>query len=283
MKTRLFLFVLINIMLLSGCAATEDAGQEVLDQVSNVIQATDEHVQFVKNGYPAEYEGYSYGDAFDAFFSSPTWKYFEANTGEDVVEFTGYCTYMDEEVKARFQFILDMDGGTFEAGALSFNDVPQNNLIKVALIQKAFEYYMSNNQPVYQEEKSTVEENGDFTAALQHDAWKLIDIGSWYSGLTGYYLIPFIDDFGNPAIQVTVENNTYEYATAYYVDCVGAKKMANGEMIYNGILWEACNNPIEAGEIKIVWDGLEIKSVDVYNSPAEIASNDYVYYGELEY
>lgn len=86
-----------------------------------------------------------YGDVFDEFFGSPTWKYFEADTGEQVVEFTGYCIYQDVEVKARLQFILDMENETFESGAMSFNDVPQLELITTAMIQKAFENYMEEN------------------------------------------------------------------------------------------------------------------------------------------
>ena len=66
--------------------------------------------------------------------------------GEDVVEFTGYCTYRDAEVKARLQFILNVEEGTFESGALSFNDVPQVELITVSMIEKAFQTYMEKHQ-----------------------------------------------------------------------------------------------------------------------------------------
>ena len=61
------------------------------------------------------------------------------------MEFTGRCTYMDQEVKARLQFILSDDGKTFEHGALSFNDVPQSALITSALIYKAFVSYAEEN------------------------------------------------------------------------------------------------------------------------------------------
>ena len=119
---------------------------EVSDQVQNIMDMEDEHVLAVKNGYPSTIPEITYEQAFENFFSSPTWKYFDATTGEQVVEFTGYCSYRDAKVKARLQFILNEDGETFKTGALSFNDVPQSNLIANAMVYKAFEQYASSHQ-----------------------------------------------------------------------------------------------------------------------------------------
>lgn len=131
---------------LTGCNAATSASREVADQVANVVQAEEEHVLMVKNGYPQSYPDCPYGKVFDEFFGSPTWTYFKGEGGEDVVEFTGYCTYREAEVKARLQFILNVSEGTFESGALSFNDVPQVELITVSMIEKAFQTYMENHQ-----------------------------------------------------------------------------------------------------------------------------------------
>ena len=131
---------------LTGCNAAPSASREVADQVANVVQAEEEHVLMVKNGYPQSYPDCPYGKVFDEFFGSPTWTYFKGESGEDVVEFTGYCTYREAEVKARLQFILNVSEGTFESGALSFNDVPQVELITVSMIEKAFQTYMENHQ-----------------------------------------------------------------------------------------------------------------------------------------
>lgn len=128
--------VIINSFFLIGCD-----GKDVEDNVRNIVDATDEHVQGVKNGYPEAVPNITYGEAFENFFSNPTWKYFESTDGEDVVEFTGKCQYQEKEVKARLQFILDKDGESFEQGALEFNDVPQNDIITSALIYKAFKEY----------------------------------------------------------------------------------------------------------------------------------------------
>lgn len=140
-------------ILQTGCSG-DAVVKEVADQVANAVQAEDENVLGVKGGEPFDYPGKTYGEAFENFFASPTWKYFKGTqegpdedgdgkpdyTKEDVdvVEFTGYCTYMDTTVKARIQFVLDKENDTFEATYLSFNDVPQNNLTLWALIDKAF-------------------------------------------------------------------------------------------------------------------------------------------------
>lgn len=123
-----------------GCGIDEIASK-IDDQVQKVNETLDEHVQGVKNGYPLAYPNITYGQAFDNFFSDPAWEYFEAESGEDVVEFTGGCVYQDTEVDARLQFIISEDGSTFEQGALSFNDVPQSDIITSALICRAFEDY----------------------------------------------------------------------------------------------------------------------------------------------
>lgn len=55
-----------------------------------------------------------------------------------MVEFTGYCTYQNVDVKALIQFTLNAADDTFEATYLSFNDVPQSNLMLYGLIEKVF-------------------------------------------------------------------------------------------------------------------------------------------------
>lgn len=150
------IFCLLAVLALSttcGCTEAEkkdtakkveDVAQEISDQTQNILDSDDEHVIGVKKGHPDLYPEITYGDAFDAFFGTPTWKYFEAENGKDVVEFTGYCTYHDAEVKARLQFILEEDG-TISYGAMSFNDVPQSQLITAVMLEAAFEQYAENN------------------------------------------------------------------------------------------------------------------------------------------
>lgn len=136
--------VLLLGCILCGCsnANVEDAK----NQVTSVLQSEDEHVLGVKNGTSSKYPGVTYGEAFEKFFGSPTWRYFEGTTKDEngkersasVVEFTGDCIYSDVEVKACIQFELDKGGETFKASYLSLNDVPQNAFVLSALIDKVF-------------------------------------------------------------------------------------------------------------------------------------------------
>lgn len=142
-------FALITIMIFNLCACSD-----IIDQAANIIQEEDSHVLKVKNASPNAHPDKTYGEAFGNFFSSPTWRYFvgtkegpdENGDGKpdyteddiDIVEFTGYCTYQETKVKALIQFTLSKDNKTFEATYLSFNDVPQNNLMLGILLEKPF-------------------------------------------------------------------------------------------------------------------------------------------------
>lgn len=141
MKKILIILITLILFVISGCSSTQvnNIKKDAVDQLENIVDKDNKYVLMVKNGHPVDYPNATYGDSFEKFFSSPTWKYFESDDGKDVVEFTGNCMYQETEVKARMQFILDADAGTFEAGALSFNDVPQNQLITGELLSKVFE------------------------------------------------------------------------------------------------------------------------------------------------
>ncbi len=157
MKKMVLLIIVIAMFAVSGCSESD-----VTDQIANVSQAIDEHVLSVKKGHPYSHPDITYEQAFENFFSAPTWKYFvgtkdgpdddEDGTPDytvdnvDVVEFTGYCTYADVKVKALIQFTLSKDDDTFEATYLSFNEVPQTTLLMYALIDKAFDEYQSTHK-----------------------------------------------------------------------------------------------------------------------------------------
>ena len=149
-KICLLLVTLIFIFSLSSC----DMG-DVTDQLQNIAQSNDEDVLGVKNAYYSNDTDITYGEAFDDFFAYPTWKSFvgtKEGTDEDgdgepdtktenvkVVEFTGYCTYAEQEVKARIQFTLDDENGTFQPTYLAFNEVPQNMLMLYVLMEEILE------------------------------------------------------------------------------------------------------------------------------------------------
>lgn len=141
MKNFIVLTMIAFMMLLSACSASalENVGKELEDTIENAASTDNRYVQMVKGGYRESNPSLTYEKAFSSFFGSPRWKYFESEESEDIVEFAGDCTYQDTAVKARIQFVVDEENGTFEAKYLAFNEIPQNNLTLNAFIAKVFE------------------------------------------------------------------------------------------------------------------------------------------------
>ena len=122
--------VVMFVLLLMACSA---------------VAELDEHVQIVKTGHPEAYPELEHGKVFGEFFGNPTWEYFKSDDDQDIVEFKGTCRVLDKEAKAKMQFILDTENNSFEVGALSFNDIPQIQLMTFCLISKAFETYADDH------------------------------------------------------------------------------------------------------------------------------------------
>jgi hypothetical protein len=168
-------------MLLCACnAETEktikDVTSNLKDQASNIIDMEDPHVLSVKTGHFSSSPDKSIGDAFQEFFGDPTWKYFKAESGNEIVEFTGYMMYQEAKVKARLQFILN-DNKSFESGALSFNDVPQNELIKASLMSSVFDKNKATSEAAIKENQridSTIQNgqplSGDSEQSIKTDS-----------------------------------------------------------------------------------------------------------------
>lgn len=107
---------------------------------SSVTSYVNPYVQIVKTTENSNY-GITYGKAFDSFFTSPSWDYFKATTGEHVVEFEGGFLYDGKPATATIQFVLDLDEGMLQVYHLSINGVAQNKLMLSAMIKKVFESY----------------------------------------------------------------------------------------------------------------------------------------------
>ena len=143
-KKRLLLLggLSIGLLYLAGCEDASETANKAVDAMEEAIKVEstkdDPFVVNVKEGTLNSYPDQLIGVAFASFFSKPPWIYFKADTEEDGVEFTGYCMYMEQEVKAKLQFLVDEETGDFEVGALSFNDVPQNELTTNALIEAIY-------------------------------------------------------------------------------------------------------------------------------------------------
>lgn len=142
MKT-IYLLLLVGLLALcSACSnsSLKSAEEELKDGVASVMDSDNKYVLMVKNGYRENTPGLTYDKAFSNFFTTPRWKYFKGDNEQEVVEFTGDCTYQDATVKAKIQFVVDEKQKTFNATYLSFNEVPQNMFILSALIEKAFTF-----------------------------------------------------------------------------------------------------------------------------------------------
>ena len=174
-----------------GCEDASETAKKVTKEIEEKVQAEvtkdNTFLLSVKGGHLFDYPDVVIEEVFANFFSSPTWKYFEADTGEHVVEFTGYCTYLEKKVKAKLQFIVEEGKDTFEVGALEFNEVPQNELIKNALLEAIYEDIDLVEQPDYSD---LDEENiGD------NEIGTPFQIGSHLNELTRYYGDPTYDDY----------------------------------------------------------------------------------------
>lgn len=97
------------------------------------------YISLVKEGYPLEgNSNVSYGEAFDYFFANPTWEFFVSTEDEDIVEFTGDCTYLDSPVTACIQFTVNEDDSTFQITYIDFNGVPQDFEVGGELLETVF-------------------------------------------------------------------------------------------------------------------------------------------------
>ncbi len=139
--------IVILMLTLSGCGSTSqvsnDAKNAVTDEVSNLADKDNQYVLSVKNGTLSTYPNIKIVDAFNNFFDSGKWKYFKSTDAKNIIEFTGYCMYSNTKVKATLQFILN--NNSLEIGALTFNEVPQNEDTENALLEKVFEQYSLKN------------------------------------------------------------------------------------------------------------------------------------------
>lgn len=85
---------------LVGCSG-EDSSGELQGSSWNA------NISMVQNGYPVLIPHITYKDAYENFFGNPQWRGFEADDGSEVVEFSGECTYYDEEAAVYIQFVID--------------------------------------------------------------------------------------------------------------------------------------------------------------------------------
>lgn len=98
-------FWIVAVIVLVGFVAI--LGSE--DNSNDDLQGSkyDSNIEMVKKGSPELIPNITYEQAYENFFGNPQWRGFTADTGEQVVEFTGDCTYYDEEAEVYIQFVLE--------------------------------------------------------------------------------------------------------------------------------------------------------------------------------
>lgn len=97
--------VLAAALIIAVSALTACSGEDSSGQLQG--SAFDGNISMVQNGYPVLIPDITYKEAYEYFFSNPQWRGFEADDGSEVVEFSGECTYYDEEAAVYIQFVID--------------------------------------------------------------------------------------------------------------------------------------------------------------------------------
>ena len=238
-------------LLVSACssATVDGAGKELEDAITNVTDADNKYVQMVKGGYRSDDPDTTYEEAFTAFFGAPRWKYFESDDGKDVVEFTGDCTYRDAPVKARIQFVVDEEGGTFEATYLAFNEVPQDALTLSAVIAKAFEKNETLPAPTTKAADTPVTVPAKGPATLD-DAMEIFERWEATHPLDPNFTVrPGYDDAENDAFTLFLWGYEAELGTIYVDKTDGSMKIVSDFVEYDLDDWYGGSTPAAGGYV----------------------------------
>jgi len=96
-----------------------------------------EYIDIVKEGYLENFSDVTVRNAFNYAFFEPYWRYYQAKTGEHVVELSGDITFEDEKGHAILQFVVDEQTKQFSIYAMKFNDVvlsPKQNRLLIGMV-----------------------------------------------------------------------------------------------------------------------------------------------------
>ena len=263
MIKRIFVTLITIMTILStSCSdsAVQSVGKELEDSIANISDSDNKYVLMVKNGYRVDNPELTYDKAFTNFFATPRWKYFKSDDDLDVVEFTGDCTYRDVAVKARIQFVVDEESGTFEAVNLAFNEVPQDMFTLAALIGKAFEFetereLTSANASVQPSDKPSEDKPApDLTDLYASTMNSMRDTGGEYSfydidsnGIAELFIRYETAMDGYTKIYTYVEGNIYELGEFWSRSTLDA--IDNEGIIYRSESNGAANHSFEAYRI----------------------------------
>ncbi|MGE7910388.1 hypothetical protein [Lysinibacillus xylanilyticus] len=100
-----------------------------------------EYIDTVKEGYLGNFSEVSVRNAFNYAFFEPYWRYYQAKTGEHVVELSGDITFEGKRGHAILQFVVDEQTKKFTAYAMKFNDVvlsPVQNRLLIGMVYETW-------------------------------------------------------------------------------------------------------------------------------------------------
>ena len=136
--------IIIGIAMVAMSDGDSDGSSD--KEASSQLQGTadDERIDGVKGGNPSLIPNITYEDAYAHFFGNPTWRYFDADDGSEVVEFVGDCTYNDDPAEVYIQFVLgDDDTFTMHYARLKVNGkfIETDEKDMFQLVYKPFSQY----------------------------------------------------------------------------------------------------------------------------------------------
>ncbi|MFJ7697824.1 hypothetical protein [Lysinibacillus fusiformis] len=98
-----------------------------------------EYIDIVKEGYLENFSDVTVRNAFNYAFFEPYWRYYQAKTGEQVVELSGDITFQDEKGHAVLQFVVDEQTKQFSLRAMKFNENVLNAEQKLKLVGMVYQ------------------------------------------------------------------------------------------------------------------------------------------------
>jgi len=98
-----------------------------------------EYIDIVKEGYLENFSDVTVRNAFNYAFFEPYWRYYQAKTGEQVVELSGDITFQDEKGHAILQFVVDEQTMQFSLRAMKFNENVLNAEQKQKLVGMVYQ------------------------------------------------------------------------------------------------------------------------------------------------
>ena len=115
------------------------------NNATTVNSDTDIYVQTIQESILDD-SGYTYKEVFNDFFANPTWKHFTGDENQEIVEFTGECSYQEKDVKITVQYLITNETETTVEYELIYFDIdgePQDLTTFEGMISAAIESYHS--------------------------------------------------------------------------------------------------------------------------------------------